>query len=177
MTKVNKSVIFSDWHHGGKENQMLCAECRLFYKKYGIDRAIENRPETPPELRKIRERAQNEQKLEEQVEHVMDFNLNNTDEDSQPPTEIGLPKLPSTLPPGEQIHEEIKPEPKPESVIKPELKPETNIKEEDAKRKIPTESHAIDDEPQNKKHKQEIKQEPDKAPTVRATDLELGSII
>ena len=31
-----------DWHHAGKDNALLCTECRLFFKKYGEDRPIED---------------------------------------------------------------------------------------------------------------------------------------
>jgi len=153
---------------------MLCAECRLFYKKYGIDRVIENRPETPPELRKIREQARAEQEEatleEEHSEMEHNYSITNADENSRPGSEIGIaPKLPTTTPPSgsndteNQSHDENKTEIKQESVIKTEQKSETVIKEEsdDTKRKIQNE-HNAEDEPQNKKHKHEIKQEADK---------------
>ena len=32
-----------DWHHGGRENVLLCTECRHFYKKYGEDRPLDDK--------------------------------------------------------------------------------------------------------------------------------------
>lgn len=36
-----------DWHHAGKDHQLLCTDCRLFYKKYGQLRPVD-RPSTVP---------------------------------------------------------------------------------------------------------------------------------
>uniref|UniRef100_A0AC35G9N1 Uncharacterized protein n=1 Tax=Panagrolaimus sp. PS1159 TaxID=55785 RepID=A0AC35G9N1_9BILA len=36
-----------DWHHAGSNRQLMCTECRLHYKKYGILRPVE-RPATVP---------------------------------------------------------------------------------------------------------------------------------
>lgn len=148
---------------------MLCAECRLFYKKYGIDRVIENRPETPAALRELRERLKPVEPVNQEVE--MDFGLTNQDDSSQPaqliPTEPELPVQPKT----EVEPPPVKPEPKPD--VKPEFKPEpvaipvpnpvpavVKDEPEEIKRKIPSENH--EEEPQNKKTKHDpiAKQEP-----------------
>ncbi|CAJ0948144.1 unnamed protein product, partial [Mesorhabditis belari] len=39
-----------DWHHAGRENLLLCTNCRLFYKKYGQLRPVERPATVPPEL-------------------------------------------------------------------------------------------------------------------------------
>ncbi|XP_006823033.1 uncharacterized protein LOC100368754 [Saccoglossus kowalevskii] len=36
-----------DWHHGGKDKILLCTDCRIFFKKYGEERPIDN-PRSPP---------------------------------------------------------------------------------------------------------------------------------
>uniref|UniRef100_A0A914Y706 Uncharacterized protein n=1 Tax=Panagrolaimus superbus TaxID=310955 RepID=A0A914Y706_9BILA len=36
-----------DWHHAGSNRQLMCTDCRLHYKKYGILRPVE-RPATVP---------------------------------------------------------------------------------------------------------------------------------
>ncbi|KHJ45694.1 Myb-like DNA-binding domain protein [Trichuris suis] len=36
-----------NWHHAGKDRTLLCAECRVHFKKYGELRPVE-RPSTPP---------------------------------------------------------------------------------------------------------------------------------
>ena len=37
-----------DWHHAGKEKALLCTDCRLFFKKYGKERPVDNKREPPP---------------------------------------------------------------------------------------------------------------------------------
>nr|XP_023651761.1 arginine-glutamic acid dipeptide repeats protein isoform X2 [Paramormyrops kingsleyae] len=37
-----------DWHHGGRENILLCTDCRLHFKKYGELPPIERPVEPPP---------------------------------------------------------------------------------------------------------------------------------
>ena len=39
-----------DWHHGGKDNVLLCTECRHFYKKYGDERPLDKSIDLPPFL-------------------------------------------------------------------------------------------------------------------------------
>ena len=29
-----------DWHHGGKKQQLLCTECRLYYDEHGHERPL-----------------------------------------------------------------------------------------------------------------------------------------
>ncbi|XP_067659372.1 arginine-glutamic acid dipeptide repeats protein-like isoform X3 [Haliotis asinina] len=36
-----------DWHHAGKDKALLCTQCRLFFKKYGEERPIDQ-PREPP---------------------------------------------------------------------------------------------------------------------------------
>uniref|UniRef100_A0A915PH61 GATA-type domain-containing protein n=1 Tax=Setaria digitata TaxID=48799 RepID=A0A915PH61_9BILA len=43
-----------DWHHSGKERQLLCTECRIFYKKYGQLRPVDRPSTVPPSLYKPR---------------------------------------------------------------------------------------------------------------------------
>ena len=47
------SIVFpltesKDWHHAGKDNALLCRECRLFFKKYGEERPVDPNAEPPP---------------------------------------------------------------------------------------------------------------------------------
>ena len=145
------TLCCSDWHHGGKENEMLCSECRLFYKKYGIARVIENRPETPIELRKIREEREARSRETElsltQVE--IDYSLTNPDETSQPAT---APEK------AERAEGEAEEKPDTDATeAKPEVKTEKVDEPEDQKRKIDAQPN--DEEPQIKKAKSEIKTE------------------
>ena len=39
-----------DWHHGGKDNVLLCTDCRHYYKKYGEDRPLNKSHDLPPFL-------------------------------------------------------------------------------------------------------------------------------
>ncbi|XP_077998737.1 uncharacterized protein LOC144451708 [Glandiceps talaboti] len=41
------STNSKDWHHGGKDKVLLCTECRIFFKKYGELKPIDN-PRSPP---------------------------------------------------------------------------------------------------------------------------------
>ncbi|VDM22444.1 unnamed protein product, partial [Wuchereria bancrofti] len=43
-----------DWHHSGRERQLLCTECRVFYKKYGQLRPVDRPSTVPPSLYKPR---------------------------------------------------------------------------------------------------------------------------
>ncbi|OZC12030.1 hypothetical protein X798_01211 [Onchocerca flexuosa] len=43
-----------DWHHSGRERQLLCTECRIFYKKYGQLRPVDRPSTVPPSLYKPR---------------------------------------------------------------------------------------------------------------------------
>lgn len=37
-----------DWHHGGRENILLCTDCRIHFKKYGELPPIEKPVDPPP---------------------------------------------------------------------------------------------------------------------------------
>ncbi|KAI1714709.1 GATA zinc finger domain-containing protein [Ditylenchus destructor] len=37
-----------DWHHAGRDRQLMCTECRLFYKKYGQLRPVDRPATVPP---------------------------------------------------------------------------------------------------------------------------------
>lgn len=37
-----------DWHHGGRENILLCTDCRVHFKKYGELPPIEKPVDPPP---------------------------------------------------------------------------------------------------------------------------------
>jgi len=37
-----------DWHHGGRENILLCTDCRILFKKYGELPPIEKPVDPPP---------------------------------------------------------------------------------------------------------------------------------
>ena len=156
---------------------MLCAECRLFYKKYGIDRVIENRPETPAALRELRERLKPVEPVNQEVE--MDFGLTNQDDSSQP----AQPVVPEPEPTPVQTKSEVEPppviKPEPKLEVKPEFKPEqvpipvpvtvpAVIKDEpeEIKRKIQNENH--EEEPQNKKSKHDPIAKKESVVTVRA---------
>ncbi|VBB30426.1 unnamed protein product [Acanthocheilonema viteae] len=49
-----------DWHHSGRERQLLCTECRIFYKKYGQLRPVDRPSTVPPSLYKPRSPEGNE---------------------------------------------------------------------------------------------------------------------
>ncbi|XP_068599949.1 arginine-glutamic acid dipeptide repeats protein [Brachionichthys hirsutus] len=42
------STTSKDWHHGGRENILLCTDCRIHFKKYGELPPIEKPVEPPP---------------------------------------------------------------------------------------------------------------------------------
>ncbi|OCT70553.1 hypothetical protein XELAEV_18037477mg [Xenopus laevis] len=42
------STTSKDWHHGGRENILLCTDCRLHFKKYGELPPIEKPVDPPP---------------------------------------------------------------------------------------------------------------------------------
>ncbi|CBY24184.1 unnamed protein product [Oikopleura dioica] len=90
----------SDWHHGGKENNMLCNACRIHYKKYGTPKVFADRPETPQLLRKLR---QQDNTPAEQSE--VDYSIA-ADESSQP-----LPEPPQAQKLAPQVKKEVKTEP------------------------------------------------------------------
>ncbi|VDM49992.1 unnamed protein product [Toxocara canis] len=50
-----------DWHHSGKERQLLCTECRIFYKKYGQLRPVDRPSTVPPSLHKPKSPDENEE--------------------------------------------------------------------------------------------------------------------
>lgn len=37
-----------DWHHGGRENVLLCTDCRIHFKKYGELPPVEKPVDPPP---------------------------------------------------------------------------------------------------------------------------------
>lgn len=41
-------VASKDWHHGGRENILLCTDCRIHFKKYGELPPIEKPVDPPP---------------------------------------------------------------------------------------------------------------------------------
>ena len=42
------SSASKDWHHGGRENILLCTDCRIHFKKYGELPPIEKPVDPPP---------------------------------------------------------------------------------------------------------------------------------
>lgn len=42
------STASKDWHHGGRENILLCTDCRIHFKKYGELPPIEKPVDPPP---------------------------------------------------------------------------------------------------------------------------------
>ena len=60
---------FRDWHHGGQSGVMLCGDCRVYYKKYGFDKVILDRPPTPPELVRLREEQNQKATVEDDVSY------------------------------------------------------------------------------------------------------------
>jgi len=51
--RVSKLLLFlpqasKDWHHGGRENILLCTDCRIHFKKYGELPPIEKPVDPPP---------------------------------------------------------------------------------------------------------------------------------
>lgn len=42
------SPASKDWHHGGRENILLCTDCRIHFKKYGELPPIEKPVDPPP---------------------------------------------------------------------------------------------------------------------------------
>lgn len=42
------SAASKDWHHGGRENILLCTDCRIHFKKYGELPPIEKPVDPPP---------------------------------------------------------------------------------------------------------------------------------
>lgn len=50
VSKVATSpyVASKDWHHGGRENILLCTDCRIHFKKYGELPPIEKPVDPPP---------------------------------------------------------------------------------------------------------------------------------
>ncbi|VDK42078.1 unnamed protein product, partial [Anisakis simplex] len=50
-----------DWHHSGKERQLLCTECRIFYKKYGQLRPVDRPSTVPPSLHKPKSADENDE--------------------------------------------------------------------------------------------------------------------
>lgn len=51
--RVTKLLLFlpqasKDWHHGGRENILLCTDCRIHFKKYGELPPIEKPVDPPP---------------------------------------------------------------------------------------------------------------------------------
>ena len=61
--------MFRDWHHGGQSGVMLCGDCRVYYKKYGFDKIILDRPPTPPELVRLREEQNQKATVEDDVSY------------------------------------------------------------------------------------------------------------
>ncbi|MFH4981136.1 hypothetical protein AB6A40_007845 [Gnathostoma spinigerum] len=41
-----------DWHHSGRDRQLLCTDCRVFFKKYGQLRPVDRPSTVPPSLHK-----------------------------------------------------------------------------------------------------------------------------
>ena len=62
---------FRDWHHGGQSGVMLCGDCRVYYKKYGFDKVILDRPPTPPELVRLREEQNQKATVEDDVSYYL----------------------------------------------------------------------------------------------------------
>lgn len=53
MLHISKLLLFlpqasKDWHHGGRENILLCTDCRIHFKKYGELPPIEKPVDPPP---------------------------------------------------------------------------------------------------------------------------------
>ena len=48
---------------------MLCGDCRVYYKKYGFDKIILDRPPTPPELVRLREEQNQKATVEDDVSY------------------------------------------------------------------------------------------------------------
>ena len=48
---------------------MLCGDCRVYYKKYGFDKVILDRPPTPPELVRLREEQNQKATVEDDVSY------------------------------------------------------------------------------------------------------------
>ncbi|XP_054939690.1 arginine-glutamic acid dipeptide repeats protein-like, partial [Physeter macrocephalus] len=43
-----RPVASKDWHHGARENILLCTDCRVHFKKYGELPPIEKPVDPPP---------------------------------------------------------------------------------------------------------------------------------
>ena len=50
---------------------MLCGDCRVYYKKYGFDKVILDRPPTPPELVRLREEQNQKATVEDDVSYYL----------------------------------------------------------------------------------------------------------
>lgn len=48
VTVNARSSASKDWHHGGRENILLCTDCRIHFKKYGELPPIEKPVDPPP---------------------------------------------------------------------------------------------------------------------------------
>lgn len=51
--RISELLLFlpqasKDWHHGGRENILLCTDCRIHFKKYGELPPIEKPVDPPP---------------------------------------------------------------------------------------------------------------------------------
>lgn len=48
MLPTSPHAASKDWHHGGRENILLCTDCRIHFKKYGELPPIEKPVDPPP---------------------------------------------------------------------------------------------------------------------------------
>jgi len=96
----------TDWHHGGQSGVMLCGDCRVYYKKYGFDKVILDRPPTPPELVRLREEQNQKATLEDDIKYEEEHETMMAVE-SDPKTELDQPIM--TKPEPESVQPKIEP--------------------------------------------------------------------
>ena len=65
------STASRSWHHCGVDKQILCDDCRIYFKKYGEMKSLPDSLEPPPQLLKLYEREKEREKEKVKKEEVM----------------------------------------------------------------------------------------------------------
>ncbi|KAH3823301.1 hypothetical protein DPMN_125100 [Dreissena polymorpha] len=48
-------LVSKDWSHAGKSSPRLCSKCRIFFKKYGVDRPVNTSADDSPYFTPLRD--------------------------------------------------------------------------------------------------------------------------